>query len=140
MALLSSVEGACKTVQIGSYAGSPLFFEVVGISDEYQRRGCVCSRQSFMTYTHRTQPVTKFLRDTLDWTDLPGTKPRIPFAKTVRDGISVADIAGAQVRLAMIDTVCDDLQSHPQPGPDLQILLRRMQGISPALLMLMGEE
>ena len=42
-------------------------------------------------------PEPKFLRNTLDWTDVPGMKPRDFYSKQPRDQISCADIEGSGV-------------------------------------------
>jgi len=39
-------------------------------------------------------PEPKFLRNTLDWTDVQGTQPKVFYSKNARDPISVADIEG----------------------------------------------
>lgn len=45
----------------------------------------------------RLQPEPKFIRNTLDWSDLPGSTTTHRYLKTGRDNITVADIHGATV-------------------------------------------
>jgi hypothetical protein len=74
-------------------------------SRTFHSRRCVnplSPKYDLPTYVEHPAPVNKFIRDSLDNSDLEGAQPRKPILYKTRDNINVSDIVGAAPKVIKI--------------------------------------